>query len=213
MRCPASVGLLSIFMEKPHECHLTAVNRVLRYIKSTIDHGVLMPREKTNIDVGVHGYINSNFSGNQDEKKSITGYIFMIGYASISWSSRKQSIVALSSCEAEYVVASYAEFQTTLIEVLLEELKLMEVEPKKMKLFVNNKSTIDLTNYPMCHGRSRYIERRYHFLRDQVNKGKLELEHCKIKWKITDIVTKPLKKVRFDELKRSIGIRSLKNMN
>ena len=104
---------------------------MLRYIKGTINHGVLLPRKsKNNTSVGVHGYIDSDFSGDQDEKKSIADYIFMIEGAPISWSSKKQSIVALPLCEAEYVVASYAACQAAWIEMLLEELKIME--PKKM---------------------------------------------------------------------------------
>ena len=78
----------------------------------------------------------------------------MIEGAPISWSSRKQSIVAVSSCEAEYVTASYAVCQAAWIKMLLEELKIME---SKMKLFVDNKSAINLVNHPMCHGRSKHI--------------------------------------------------------
>lgn len=137
-----------------------------------------MPRKKkTNTDAKVYGYTNSNFSGDQDGKKSIVDYIFMIRGVPISWSSRKQCIVALSSCEAEYMAASYATCQATCIKVLLEELKIME--HRKMKLFVHNKLAIDLTNHIMCHGRSKHIEMRYHFLGDQVSKRRLELEHCK----------------------------------
>ena len=77
-------------MEKPQECHLIAVKRVLRYIKGVIDYGVLMSRQKnTNTYAQVHGYTDLNFSGYQDEKKSIAGYTFMIRDAQISWSSRK----------------------------------------------------------------------------------------------------------------------------
>lgn len=75
------------------------------------------------------------------------------------------------------MVASYATCQAVWIEMLPEELKIME--PKKMKLFVNNKLVIDLSNHPICHGISKHINKMYHFLRDQVNKRKLELEHCK----------------------------------
>ncbi|XP_058760791.1 secreted RxLR effector protein 161-like [Vicia villosa] len=127
------------------------MKRVLRFIKGTIDHGVLRPRKKKiRTGVEVYGYIDSDFSRYQDEKKSIAGYIFMIKGVPISWSSRKQSIVALSSCETEYMAASYATCQETWIEMLLEELKIME--PMKMKLFVDNKSTVDLANHPMYHG-------------------------------------------------------------
>lgn len=99
-------------MERTKWCHLIATKRVLRYIKGTIDHGVLMPRqENTNTNAVVHGYNDSDFSGDQDEKESIPGYLFMIGGALISWSSRKQIIISLSSCETEYVAASYATYQ------------------------------------------------------------------------------------------------------
>ena len=134
----------------------------------------------------------------------------MIKGAPISWSSRKQSIVALSSCEAEYVVASFATRQAAWIKTLPEELKIME---SKMKLFVDNKSSINFANHPVCHGRSKHIERRYHFLRDQVNKGKLEIKHCKTEVQLADIFTKPMKKVRFEELKKGIGMRSIDNIN
>ncbi|XP_058726953.1 secreted RxLR effector protein 161-like [Vicia villosa] len=101
-----SVGMLSKFMEKPQECHLIAMKRLLRIIKGTINHGVSIPRQKRAcIDVKVYGYTNSDFNGDKDEKKSTASYIIMIECAPISWSSRKKSIVALSSCESEYVDA------------------------------------------------------------------------------------------------------------
>ncbi|GAU44851.1 hypothetical protein TSUD_112250 [Trifolium subterraneum] len=117
-----SVGLVSRFMEQPR--------RIMRYIKGTIDHGILMPSQKsTKGEISVHGYSDSDWGGDQDDKKSTAGYLFMLGGALICWSSKKQGIVALSSCEAEYVVASYAAF--------------------KVKLLVDNKSAIDLANHPM----------------------------------------------------------------
>lgn len=83
-------------------------------LKGMIDHGVLIPmQKKTNIDVEVYGYNNSYFSGDQDVKKSIARYIFMIEGALISWSSRKKRIMAFSSCEVVYVDASYATCQAT----------------------------------------------------------------------------------------------------
>lgn len=78
-------------MEKPHECHLIIVKRVLRYIKGKIDHGVLMPRQKDTItNVEVHGYTDSDFSGDQDEKKSTTCYIFKNGGVPITRAQEKK---------------------------------------------------------------------------------------------------------------------------
>jgi hypothetical protein len=135
----------------------------------------------------------------------------MIGNAPISWCSKKQGIVTLSSCEAEYVAASFAACQENWIEMLLSELKAVEVT--KMKVHVDNKSTIDLANNPASHGRTKHIEKRFHFLGDQVNKERLELEYCNTEIQLVDILTKPMTKARFDALKKLIGMESLENMD
>jgi hypothetical protein len=134
----------------------------------------------------------------------------MLGGALVCWSLKKQGIVALSSCEAKYVSTSFAACQAVWFEMLLEELMISDTV--KVKPFVDNKSAIDLANHPVSHGRSKYIERRYHFLRDQVNRGKLELEYCKSESQLADILTKPLKKPRIDELKKLMGIECLENL-
>ncbi|WJX39555.1 DNA helicase [Trifolium repens] len=207
-----SVGLLSRFMDQPRMCHLTATKRVLRYVKGTNDHGILIPNKKNSSKkLEAYGYSDLDWGGDQDDRKSTAGYLFMIGNAPISWCSKKQGIVALSSCEAEYVAASFAACQANWIEMLLSELKAVEVT--KMKVLVDNKSAIDLANNPVSHGRSKHIERRFHFLRDQVNKEKLELEYCNTEIQLADILTKPMAKARFDALKKLIGMGSLENMN
>lgn len=82
----------------------------------------------------------------------------------------------------------------------------------KIKLLVDNKYAIDLTNHSTSHGISNHIERKYHFLNDQVNKDKLEIDYCKIKLQLADILTKPLKKEMFDYLKKLMGMRNLADM-
>jgi hypothetical protein len=207
-----SVGLLSRFMDQPRMCHLTAAKRVLRYVKGTNDHGILFPNQKNNSKkLEAYVYSDSDWGGDMDDRKSTAGYLFMIGNAPISWCSKKQGIVALSSCEAEYVAASFAACQAYWIEMLLSELK--TVEATKMRLLVDNKSAIDMANNPVSHGRSKHIERRFHFLRDQVNKEKLELEYCNTEVQLADILTKPMAKARFDTLKKLIGMRALENMD
>jgi len=94
----------------------------------------------------------------------------------ISWCSKRQSVVALSSCESEYGAATMGAWQALWLETLLEELKLRDY--KAMKLYVDNKSAISLAKHPVAHGRSKHIETRFHFLKDQVNKEKLRLEYC-----------------------------------
>jgi len=88
--------------------------------------------------------------------------------------------------------------------MLLIEMQLMEDE--KMELRVDSKSAIDLAKNPVAHGRSKHIETRFHFLRDQVNKGNLEVVHCKTEEQVADLLTKPLKTISFEYLKNKLGM-------
>nr|ABN05745.1 Polynucleotidyl transferase, Ribonuclease H fold [Medicago truncatula] len=93
--------------------------------------------------------------------------------------------------------------------MLLVELKLKENE--KIKMMVDSKSDIDLSKHPVAHGRSKHIETRFHFLRDQVNKGKLEIMHCKTEDQVVDLLTKPLKISSFEYLRNRLGMSKTSN--
>lgn len=108
-----AVGLVSRFMEKPRSSHLVAVKRILRYIKGTQDCGILFTGPNKNTKAEIYGYTDSDWSGDKDDRKSTGGYVFMCGKASISWCSKKQSVVALSSCEAECIATSFAACQAS----------------------------------------------------------------------------------------------------
>lgn len=133
----------------------------------------------------------------------------MIGNAAFSWSSKKESVFALSSCEAEYITASMTVCQAQWINMLLMELQLMKDE--KMELIIDSKSAIDLAKHPIAHGKSKNNETKFHFLRDQVNNGKLEVKHCKTDEQIADLLTKPLKLSSFDYLKKKLGMAEASN--
>jgi hypothetical protein len=102
-----SVGVVSRFMQSPKISHMQAVKRILRYLQGTIDHGVLFPKPKEHIDKLI-GYCDSDWCGDQVERRSTMGYMFKLFDSPISWSSKKQSVVALSTCEAEYISSCYA---------------------------------------------------------------------------------------------------------
>ncbi|PNY02829.1 copia protein [Trifolium pratense] len=138
-----------------------------------------------------------------DDSWVLFGFCLWLG-KQIHVSSKKQNIVALSSCEAEYVAAAQAACQAVWLESLLEELKINYVKP--IRLNFDNKSAISFAKNPIAHGRSKHIETKYHFLRDQVSKGKLNVMHCKTEIQIADIMTTPLKADRFKELRKMVGI-------
>ncbi|PKU71137.1 putative mitochondrial protein [Dendrobium catenatum] len=97
------VGIVSRYMENPTETHLKAAKRILRYIKGTQNHGLLYSHSN---EFQLSGYSDSDWAGDQDDRKSTSGFLFYMGDTAFSWSSQKQPIVALSTCEAEYVATS-----------------------------------------------------------------------------------------------------------
>lgn len=206
-----SVGVISRFMERPRMPHLLAAKRIMRYVKGTLEFGLVFPNMKGEQEVELMGYSNADWCGDKNDRKSTAGYFFRFGEAPISWCSKKESIVALSSCEAEYVAASMSACQALWIDSLLQEMKVKE--EGVVKLLVDNKSAINLAKHPIAHGRSKHIEARFHFLRDQVSRGKLKLEFCKSECQVADILTKPMKKDRFDKLRSDLGVVNLMELN
>nr|GEX54536.1 hypothetical protein [Tanacetum cinerariifolium] len=129
--------------------------------------------------------------------------------ASVTWSSKKQSIVALSSTEAEYVAAAACACQVVWIRGILEELGIKQEEGTVIKC--DNTSTIKLSKNPVFHGRCKHIGVKYHFLRDLVGKGTVELKHVGTKEQVADIFTKPLHRDMFIKLRKELGVCSLED--
>ncbi|XP_050909387.1 secreted RxLR effector protein 161-like [Lathyrus oleraceus] len=116
-----SVSIVSRFMERPKVSHLAAVKRILRYVKGTLDCRILFPASDTWPKCNLLGYTDSNWCGDKDDRKSTAGYIFMFGSTPISWCSKKEPVVALSSCEVEYIAASLGACQAMWLMNLLKD--------------------------------------------------------------------------------------------
>ena len=113
-------------------------------------------------------------------------------------------MVELASCEAEYIAGSYFACQTIWIRSVIEEMKVEVKKPLVLK--IDNKSAINLGKNPVLHGRSKYIEARFHFLREKVNRGELEVRHCSSEVQMAAIFTKGLKIDKFLNLRKKLGI-------
>ncbi|MCI15964.1 copia-type polyprotein [Trifolium medium] len=114
-----SVCLIARYMERPTEMHLTAAKRVMRYLKGTMDLGIWYKRNES---MKLVGWSDSDYAGDLDDRKSTSGYVFMLGSSSISWSSKKQAIVTLSTTEAEFVAAASCACQDIWLRRILEQL-------------------------------------------------------------------------------------------
>ncbi|XP_058741137.1 secreted RxLR effector protein 161-like [Vicia villosa] len=150
-----SVGIASRVMERPNVSHLEAVKRILRYVKGTLGCGILFPASDTGQKCDLLGFTDSNWCGDRVDRKSMDGCIFMFGRTPISWCSKKEPVVALSSCEAEYIAASLCAFQSMWLMNLLKGLDINEGEATT--LLVDNFFGINLAKNPIAHGRSKHI--------------------------------------------------------
>jgi Reverse transcriptase (RNA-dependent DNA polymerase) len=169
-----AVGIVSRYMECPRSEHMAAVKQILRYIKGTIDLGCVYGKS-SEVMQGLEGFSDSDLVGDKDDRKSTTGVIYFLGCNAISWISRKQKVVALSSCEAEYIAASTAACQGIWLESL--RAGLLNQKNEVIKLNIDNNSAISLCKNPVFHDRRKHIDTRYHFIRENVESGKISVEH------------------------------------
>ncbi|GKV04614.1 hypothetical protein SLEP1_g16757 [Rubroshorea leprosula] len=155
------------------------------------------------------GFTDNDYARDLDDKKSTSGYIFMLGSGVVSWSSKKQPIVTLSTTEAEYVAATSCACQAIWLRRVLEELELNQHEATS--IYCDNNSTIKLFGNLILHGRSKHIHVRYHFLCNLVEDETIELTYCRTEDQVTDIFTKPLKLTVFSKLRELLGVCSMQN--
>jgi hypothetical protein len=147
-------------------------------------------------------------AGDVDTRKSTTGVFFFLGDNPVSWQSQKQKVVALSSCEAEYIAATTAACQGIWLARLLGDFR--EEEPKAATLMVDNQSAISLIKNPVFHERSKHIDLRFHYIRECVEKGQILVEFTSTESQLADILTKPLGRVKFQEMRGRIGVAQIK---
>jgi hypothetical protein len=197
-----AVSYLSRFMEAPASEHYAAVKHLLRYVAGTLDHGCVYSRGKG--ELKLTGFSDSDHAGDTNDRKSTTGVIFFLCSSPVSWQSQKQRVVAISSCEAEYMAATTAACQGIWLARLLGEI--LKEKPVKPKLLVDNKSAISLSKNPVFHERSKHIDIRYHFIRECVEEGRVDIDYIRTSDQLADVLTKALGRLMFQELRRRIGM-------
>ncbi|POM74137.1 Copiatype Polyprotein [Phytophthora palmivora] len=197
------VGQLGRFAEHPTEQHVGVLKRVKRYLLGTVNKGITYDTRMTcNIGVYLEGHSDSDWVNDLDTRKSTTGYVFTLMGDAISWTSRRQTIVAQSTAEAEYVAACEAAIEGKTLMNILDE---MLPEMKRMiSLGVDNQS---MATNPTFGRRSRHIDLQWHYVREQVRKNELYMLKVKSENNPADLFTKPLAKAKFEILSSRIDMR------
>ncbi|KAI5353004.1 hypothetical protein L3X38_005896 [Prunus dulcis] len=202
-----AASLLARYMHGPTKKHMGTAKRVLRYIQGTLDFGIAYEKGKEAMLVG---YCDSDWSGCEDDMRSTSGYAFHLGSGVFSWASVKQSSVALSTAEAEYVSAAEATAQAVWLRFVLSDFGEEQVEATP--ILCDNTSAIAITKNHVHHHRTRLISRRFHFIRDALQNGEIDLLYCRTGEQNADIFTKALARDRFEYLRSKLGIISAKHL-
>ena len=179
-------------MENPTTTHFKTAKRILHCIKGTIDFGLLYSFSN---DYKLVGYRDSDCGGDIYDRKSTTGFVFFMGDTAFMWMSKKQPIVTLSNCEAEYVATTLCVFHAVWLRNLLKELSMTQEEPTK--ICVDNKSAIALAKNPVFHNQSKHIDTRYHWIRECITRKDVQIKYVKSQDQISDIFPKPLNQENF----------------
>ena len=200
---PYAVSSLARFTSKPTNEHWTALKRLLRYLKGTLNLGILYTKDEKRSCIG---YTDADWAGDINDRKSTSGYVFLLCGGAISWKSQKQRYVALSTAESEYVAMASAAQESVWLRQLITELTDSSATESPTLIYVDNQSAIAMTRNPQFHGRAKHIDIKNHFIREQVAQGTIILEYCPTTEMVADILTKGLSRESFCKLREKSGV-------
>ena len=197
-----SVSVVSRYMSNPRKRHWEVVKWILRYLKGASDVGLTF--QKDGGGISILGYVDSDYAGDLDRRRSTTGYIFTLVGSAVSWKSTLQSIVALSTTEAEYMAAAEAVKEAIWLKGLVAELSLVQQESI---LRCDSQSAIHLIKNQRFHERTKHIDVRFHFIRDVVEEGTIKVVKVITDDNAADMLTKIVPLAKFAHCKDLAGVR------
>lgn len=199
-------------MHSPTENHWSTVKRILRYLKGTVTHGLLIQQHSAPV---LHAYADSTYNtlsafsdadwaGCPDDRRSTGGYAIYLGSNLVSWSARKQKTVSRSSTESEYKALADAVAELTWLQALLLELRVpVRSTPT---LWCDNLGATYLSANPVFHARTKHVEVDFHFVREKVAQGQLSVQFITTDDRIADVFTKPRPSQRFMFLRSKLRV-------
>nr|GEZ66227.1 copia protein [Tanacetum cinerariifolium] len=195
--------LCARYQAKQTEKHLKEVKRIFRYLRGTVNTGLWYLKDS---GFKLTGFLDADYAGCEDTFKSTFSGAQFLGEKLVSWSSKKQNCTALSTVEAKYVSLSACCAQVLWMRTQLTN---YGFHFNKIPIYCDSKLAIPISCNPVQHSRTKHIAVRYHFIKEHVEKGTIELYFVKIDYQLADLFTKALPAYRFNYLVRCLGKRSL----
>lgn len=195
-----AVSVVSQFLNSPCEEHWDAVVRILKYIKKAPGKGLLYEDKG---HTRIMGYSDADWAGSPTDRRSTSGYCMFVGGNLISWKSKKQTVVARSSAEAEYRAMAFATCELIWLKQLLKELKFGDVS--HMTLICDNQAALHIASNPVFHERTKHIEVDCHFIRERILSGDIVTSFVNSNDQLADVFTKSLRGPRIDDICNKLG--------
>jgi len=198
-----AVGVLARFSSNPGEAHWKAVKHLFKYLKGTMNYKLTYsPTSGSELFVT---YSDADHGGDKSTGRSTSAWVVKMGTGAISWSSKLQSMVTLSTTEAEYIAANLAGQEIIWLQNFFYELGYSVEKPST--LYMDNQSAVAVAKNPEHHGRLKHLDLRYYWLRDVVEEGYISPVHCPTAEMPADLLTKPLAKLKVNLGREMLGLR------
>nr|GFC74793.1 Gag-Pol polyprotein [Tanacetum cinerariifolium] len=191
-----------IILARPTEKHVHAVKRIYRYLCGTVHRGLWYLKDSS---IALTAFADVDHAGCQDTRRSTSGSVQFLGERLISWSSKRQKSAAISNTKAEYIALSGCCAQVLWMRSQLSDYGLAF---NKIPMYCDNKSAIALCCNNVQHSRSKHIDIRYHFIKEQVENEMIELYFVNTEYQLADLFTRALGRDRIEFLTNKLGMRS-----
>jgi len=202
-----AIGKLSRFVSCYGKEHWAAIKRVLRYVKRSMDKGLVFDKNSSCV---LQGYSDANWAGDHETRRSTTGFTFIFGGAAVSWGSRLQRTVALSTMEAEYMAiweaSKGAVWLNKLVQSVASQGLRAAISGGPINIKVDNSGCIDFSKNPVEHKRTEHVDIRYHFVSGAITTDNVTLKHCATDYMVADPMTKDLGKTKHDKHVEAMGL-------
>lgn len=200
-----ALSMTSRYQQNPGEGHWTAVKHILKYLKRTKDMFLIYGGVEEELIVRCH--TDASFQTDRDDSRSQSGYVFTLNGGAITWKSSKQKVVAQSTTESEYIAASEAAQEAAWMKKFISDLGVVPSIAKPIEIFCDNNGAIAQAKEPRSHQRTKHILRKFHYIREIVERGDVCISKVHTDLNLADPFTKPMSQAKLEEHSRNVGLR------